>query len=217
MDLYLSALVLGGLGLAGMAFLGGGRHGARGHATHAARGGHASHGSHAARGGPSHQAGHAAQAGHSHPAHPSASGAISRSLLTLVSPRILFAFALGFGATGLVVPAALGAPLRIAAAIAGGVLFERLFVTPLWNFGLRFESPPALTLESAVGSEASVVSRFDAEGRGLMSVELDGQVIQLLGTLRESDRALGARLGAGAHVRIEEVDAQRNRCTVSLV
>ena len=214
MDLYLSALLLGGLGLAAMAFMGGGRHGARGHATHAMRGGHASHGAHAARGGPTH---HAGQQAHAHAAHPSASGAISRSLLTLVSPRILFAFALGFGATGLVVRAMLGGPLQLAAAIAGGVLFDRLFVTPLWNFGLRFESPPALTLESAVGSEASVVSRFDADGRGLISVELDGQVIQLLGTLRESDRAMGARLGAGSQVRIEEVDAQRNRCTVSLI
>jgi len=214
MDLYLSALVLGGLGLAGMAFLGGGRHGARGHATHAVRGGHASHGAHgthAARGAPSHQAGQA------HAAHPSAAGAVSRSLLTLVSPRILFAFALGFGATGLVVRAAIGGPLQLAAAIAGGVILERLFVTPLWNFGLRFESPPALTLESAVGSEARVVSRFDADGRGLISVELDGQVIQLLGTLRDADRAMGARLAAGAQVRIEEVDAQRNRCTVSLI
>jgi hypothetical protein len=210
MDFYLSALVLGGLGLAGMAFLGGGRHGARGHATHAARGGHASHGGHA-------QGTHAAQAGHAHAAHPSAAGAISRSLLTLVSPRILFAFALGFGATGLVVRTALSGGIQFAAAVAGGVLFERFLVTPLWNLGLRFESPPALTLESAVGSEASVVSRFDAEGRGLISVELDGQVIQLLGTLRESDRATGARLGAGAQVRIEEVDAQRNRCTVSLL
>ena len=215
MDLYLSALLLGGIGLAAMAFMGGGRHGARGHATHAMRGGHASHGGHAGHSAAAHHAG--GPQAHAHAAHPSASGAISRSLLTLVSPRILFAFALGFGATGLVVRAMLGGPLQLAAAIAGGVLFDRLFVTPLWNFGLRFESPPALTLESAVGSEASVVSRFDADGRGLISVELDGQVIQLLGTLRESDRAMGARLGAGSQVRIEEVDAQRNRCTVSLI
>ena len=214
MDLYLSALVLGGLGLAGMAFLGGGRHGARGHATHAIRGGHASHGSHAARGAPSH---HAGQQAHAHAAHPSAAGAVSRSLLTLISPRILFTFALGFGATGLAVRGVLGGPFQLAAAVAGGVLLDRLFVTPLWNFGMRFESAPALTLESAIGSEANVVSRFDADGRGLVSLELDGQVIQLLGTLRESDRALGARLAAGSHVRIEEVDAQRNRCTVSLI
>jgi hypothetical protein len=214
MDLYLSALILGGLGLAGMAFLGGGRHGARGHATHAIRGGHATHGTHAARGAPSH---HAGQQAHAHAAHPSAAGAVSRSLLTLVSPRILFSFALGFGAVGLVVRQMLSGPLQLAAAVAGGILFDRLFVTPLWNFGMRFESAPALTLESAVGSEASVVSRFDADGRGLISVELDGQVIQLLGTLKESDRAMGARLGAGSQVRIEEVDAQRNRCVVSLI
>jgi translation initiation factor IF-1 len=40
-------------------------------------------------------------------------------------------------------------------------------------------------------------------------------VVQVLGTLRAEDRALGVRVRAGDRVRIEDVDVERNRCTVS--
>ena len=228
MEFYVSALVLGLLGLAGMAIAGGGRHGgARGHGGghgHVGHGGHAAHlpahTGHAAGHAAGHAGGHAVAHGagtaaHAHAAHPSISGAASRSVLSLVSPRILFSFSLGLGATGLIARGVLGGPFLFAAAVAGGIFFERLIVTPIWNFGFRFESQPALTLESAVDSEATVVSNFDANGQGLIAVELDGQLVQLLGTLAPAERAAGVRVTAGMRVRIQEVDAARNRCTVS--
>ncbi len=88
---------------------------------------------------------------------------------------------------------------------------------PLWKFVLRFESSPALTLESAVTSEATATSAFDRNGQGLVAVELDGQVVQLLG--HAEPHGPGARrVGAlpARRLRIEEVDVARNRCTVSL-
>jgi len=49
----------------------------------------------------------------------------------------------------------------------------------------------------------------------LIAVELDGQMIQILGTLQQSDRAMGVRVRAGERVRIEDVDPAKNCCTVS--
>jgi hypothetical protein len=75
-----------------------------------------------------------------------------------------------------------------------------------------------LLLVAAVSDEATAVTAFDANGQGIVSLEVDGQVVQILATLRPDDRALGAaRVRAGQRVRIEDVDAEQNRCTVSLI
>jgi hypothetical protein len=209
MDLYSSSLLLGAAGLGVMA-LGGLGH--RGHAGSAARG-----------------HGHGNAAGHAHgvrhPGHiqgaahtSTARDAMSNTLWTITSPRFLFSLLLGFGTAGELLRPVLGGPLLIAAAVAGGVLFERILVSPLWNFAMRFASAPATTLESSVSDEATAVTSFDANGQGIVSLEVDGQVVQILATLRADDRALGAaRVRAGQRVRIDDVDAEQNRCTVSLI
>ncbi len=108
--------------------------------------------------------------------------------------------------------------LRFGIALLGGLLFDRLLVTPLWNLAMRFASAPATTLESAIADDATAVTAFDANGQGIVSIDIDGQVVQLLATLRKDDRVLGgARVRAGQRLRVEEVDAGKNRCTVSLV
>jgi len=135
----------------------------------------------------------------------------------LLSPRILFSVLLGLGTVGVVLKPMLGEPLLFGAALAGGIAFERLLVNTLWNFMFRFESTPAVTLESAVEDEARAVTNFDSSGCGLISVEVDGRHVQVLGTLVQSDRELGVRVRAGDSVRIEAVDADRNRCTVRRV
>ena len=206
MDLYLTSLALGGVGLAAMAVSGLAHHGHDGSSAHGAHG-HAGH-SHG------HDAGHAHHASHSHGGHTKDHGA--STLLALLSPRTWFSLCLGFGTAGVVLRSFLQGPLLLAGAIAGAVLFERLLVGPLWKLVMRFESSPAQTLESAVTSEATATSTFDRNGHGMVSVEVDGQVVQLLGTLSPTDRALGVSVRAGARLRIEEVDVARNRCTVSL-
>ncbi|HEY7395719.1 MAG TPA: hypothetical protein VH559_12785 [Gemmatimonadaceae bacterium] len=136
-----------------------------------------------------------------------------------MSPRYLFSLALGFGATGeLLRPLPLlGGPALAVAAILGAIAFERLLVTPLWNFAMRFASTPATTLEGAITDEATAVTAFDANGQGIVSVELDGQVVQILATLQPNDRLLGTRVRAGQRVRIEDVDPAKNCCTVSVL
>jgi hypothetical protein len=220
MDLYISSVLLGAAGLGVMALSGLGHHGhaavgARGHAGHAGHGHGGGHGHHAG-GGRSHAAVQSGGRAASH-AHGSRD-TLNSALWAITSPRFLFSFALGFGVAGELLRPAVGGPLLLAAAVAGGVLFERAVVSPLWNFAMRFASTPAQSLESAVTDEATAVTSFDANGQGIVSVEVDGQIMQILATLQPDDRLLGgARVRAGQRVRIEEVDAGRNRCTVSLL
>jgi hypothetical protein len=228
MDLYLSSLVLGAVGLGAMALSGVGNrghgaptsghgHAAGGHAAggHAA-GGHAGGGRAAAgQGNAVAHTGHAAQGTHATHAAPNAA---SRAIWAVMSPRVLFSFFLGFGAAGLLGHPFLGGPILLAAAAAGGVVFERALVAPLWNLLMRFASTPSSNLESAVTDEATAVTSFDENGQGIVSIEMDGQITQILATLRPNDRLLGgARIRAGQRVRVEEVDSEQNRCTVSLI
>lgn len=120
----------------------------------------------------------------------------------------------GFGAGG-IAAAPLGEPFQFGAAVAAAAAFEMLLVGPLWRFLFRFESRAASTLESSVEDEARAVTGFDANGNGLVALEVDGQVIQLLATLSADDRSRGVRIHSGDLVRIAEVDAARGRCTVT--
>lgn len=120
----------------------------------------------------------------------------------------------GFGAGG-IAAAPLGEPFQFGAAIAAAAAFELLLVGPLWRFLFRFESRAAATLESSIEDEARAVTSFDADGCGLVALDVDGQVIQLLATLAPDDRSRGVRIHSGDVVRVAEVDAARGRCTVT--
>jgi hypothetical protein len=128
---------------------------------------------------------------------------------------VVCSFLVGVGASGLLLERWLFEPLVAAGALAGGVLFERYVVTPIWNGLFRFASAPARTLEQAVFEIAQAVTDFDAQGQGLIALELDGQLVQVLGILQADERAIGIQVRRGGRVRIEEVDAVRNRCLVS--
>jgi hypothetical protein len=223
MDSYTFALVLGGTGLVAMAATGlahsGSHDGAGGHDA----GGHA-HLPHAdGAGHPGHAAGAHAAGAHAAGAHAAGrtaahhTGGLKSTLLSLASPRVLFSLLVGFGLTGVVARPLLGGIALLVVAVAGAVVFERALVAPLWRGLFRFASNPATTLEGSLLSEARAASGFDNNGQGLVAVEVDGQIVQCLGTLREDDLALGVRVRAGDVLRVEQVDAARSRCTVSYV
>jgi len=134
-----------------------------------------------------------------------------------MSPRTLFSMCLGFGTAGLLLRPVLGGVTLALASLLGGIIFERFIVSPLWNFTMRFASRPATTLESAVSDEATAVTSFDANGQGIVSLEVDGHVVQILATLQANDRLLGSRVRAGQRLRIEAVDEVKNCCTVSVL
>jgi len=213
MDLYIFCVVLGAAGMAAMAFLGFASSHGGGHHAHDTSG-HEMHGiggSHAHSITPHHAAPHA----HSHPIQHI--GRAHSHLWSWLSPRVLFNFLVGFGATGLVMERLVGPVLALPIAVLGGVGFEALIVRPIFNSLFRFESQPAQTLESALMSEGRAVTGFDANGNGLVAIELGGEVVQVLGTQLAADRKSGVRIRTGDMVRIEEVDSTRNRCTVSRI
>jgi hypothetical protein len=173
MDPYTFGLTLGSVGLGVMALSGFAQ---AAHAGHAHTHGHAGHGhTHGGHGhGHTHVVPHGTHAVRAH---------ASSRLLALLSPRLAFSVLVGFGATGLLLRPVLGEPALFAASLGGGVAFEWLVVSPLWRFLFRFASAPAQTLDSCVSDEARAVTGFDAAGHGLVAVELDGQVVQLLATM----------------------------------
>jgi hypothetical protein len=232
MDLYIFCVVLGAAGMAAMAFLGftsshgGGHqsHDTAGHEmhgigpshTHAIAPSHGiGHGGHVAAHG--HDLSHAGNHAHAHTESHTHSDGWKASLWSWLSPRVMFNVLVGFGATGLIVERLVGPVLALPIAIVGGVAFESLVVRPIFNSLFRFESAPAQTLESALMSEGRAVTGFDVRGNGLISLEIGGEVVQVLGTQLREERAAGVRIRAGDAVRIEEVDSTRNRCTVSRI
>ena len=211
MNPYTFSLALGATGLVVMALGGLGHHtGHAGHTPHAPgpTGALSDHGHHgAALPNSAH--------GHAHQSHPGQHGTSQGKLWALLSPRVLFSFLVGVGASGLLLDRWLFEPLVAAGALAGGVLFERYVVTPIWNGLLHFASEPAQTLARAVFEVAQAVTDFDAQGQGLIAVEFDGQLVQVLGILRPEELSIGVWVRRGGRVRIEEVDAVRTRCLVS--
>ena len=198
MDAYAFALTLGTAGLAAMTVLG--FH--HGHAPGGSSHGH--HSTHIRGGGRA--GGHA---GHHHHA------TISSRLLLFLSPRVWFSLLVGFGATGLLVGGHATAGIRLGVALLGALAFEALLVRPIWSLATRFASDPAMTLETGVMDDAEAVTGFNAKGEGLVRLDLDGQVVQLLGVLTSYERDAGIRVAAGDRLVVEAVDSARQRCTVS--
>ncbi len=122
---------------------------------------------------------------------------------------------MGFGATGLLTAPYLGDTARLVAALAGGIGLEKLIISPLFNGLMRFGSNPARTLESAILEEAIAVTAFDAQGCGVVSIDLDGHEMRVLARLDAAQR--GMRVRAGDKLVVEEVDAARGQCRVSRV
>jgi hypothetical protein len=201
MDVYSFALALGAIGLAAMTFLGFQHgHGPGHHGSH-----HSGHSGHS-DGHSGHTHSHSGQ--HHHGDH------TARWALFL-SPRIWFSVLVGFGATGLLLQHYVSGLILLGAALLGGIAFEALFMRPLWSLASRFESEPAMTLETGVMDDAAAVTGFNRQGEGLVRLDLDGQVVQLLGVLTADERAAGVRVAAGDRLLVEAVDPARQRCTVS--
>ena len=138
----------------------------------------------------------------------------SFSWLTLLSPLILLGLMFGFAATGLLVaPWVKEGILHLAIAIAGGLIFNFVLLQPLLRFLLGFASHPARTLDNASFEEAWAVTNFNAAGNGLVRLEIDGQVQQILGSLIAEEK--GRRVPAGSALFIRSIDPVRQRCIVS--
>ena len=217
MNVYLSATVVGLLGLIGMAALGlahGHSPGGRSHGGH----GHGGNGSHGHNG----RSSHSAAAREHHRASGDTGGSVLSSVLILTSPRLILSVILGFGLIGLLLSAFpltshLPTAMLLGLAGAGGVAFNGLVVQPYWNALMNFQSRPALSLGSSGLESADAVTDFDHSGSGLVALEFEGEVRQLLATLDTAEQQRGLRVRRGDKLHIESIDEERNRCTVSSV
>jgi hypothetical protein len=158
--------------------------------------------------------GHGGHNGHGHDGHDGHhdSGSNMR-WMALISPRVIFSLALGFGAVGLVLEKFVIVALSIPLAIIGAIALERILIQPYWKLLMRFASKPAQNLENATFARAKAVMDFDSNGSGLIELELDGQVRQVLGTIKPGQEA---RVTRGKALRIESVTDAGN-CIVSLI
>ncbi|MBB6048260.1 hypothetical protein [Armatimonas rosea] len=133
--------------------------------------------------------------------------------LLFLSPLRLFGFSLGMGGAGLALESALKLPpvLVFGLALLAGWLFYRAVIKPLMALVLHFASKPATMLSGAVGQEATADSRFDATGRGIITLVVDGHLVRLLATLEGSPEAVEA----GEKLVVIAIDMRRNTATVA--
>jgi hypothetical protein len=192
--IYTTLFLIGLLGLVAQAFLG------------------LSHGGHA-------HAGHS-HTGHAHSGHEQHDNHTSErglsALWTLLSPLTLFSLCLGAGATGLLARSAHLAPLLAGLlALLGGLVFYGLLVRPIWTVMFRFASKPSQALEGMVAQQAQALGHFDARGRGLVGLTIDGQWVRVLAVLETEDRTETPGVQPGDQLTVTSVDGRSNTCHVA--
>ena len=79
---------------------------------------------------------------------------------------------------------------------------------------LPLPGPPAPPLDAILLSEAVALVPF-RNGRGIVSTNRDGRLIQLSARLRDEEASVPVKVGD--RLRIEQVDAEHERVTVSLL
>jgi hypothetical protein len=100
-------------------------------------------------------------------------------------------------------------------AVLSGLFFNLGIVKPLMRGLLNFATRPSEGLEGQVAHPAEAMSAFDAQGRGIVRLTLDGEIIQLLARLDPAEIERGVRVRRGDEVLVTEVDASKNACKVT--
>jgi hypothetical protein len=227
--MFLIMMVIGLVGLAMMAipaFVGHGAppstHGHAGAFDHGGAGGHLP-----AHAPPGHVGAHAvshaeptpgaaAQPNPSQELLPAAVGARTGIVRWVPSPRAVFTVLALYGAfANLLVDAFhLAAVLAALIAVFPTLLVERLAVRPLWNLVFRFQGRPSAPLEQLLLSDAVAVVPF-RNGRGIVSTNREGRIVQLAARLCDDQVTLPVKVGD--RLRIEDIDARNERVTVSVL
>lgn len=206
--IYTTLLLIGTIGLIAQAAFGLG-HGHGGHHAGGHPAGAHGHGGHTPG---QHAQAHQSQDGRAQTEQQS--GHNLSPLWTALSPLTIFSVCLGIGATGLLLaPFHWATPLVALAALAGGAAFYGAVVRPLWGFVFRFASTPGRALEGTVATEAEALSRFDARGRGLVRLHIDGQIVRVLATLEPGEPQ--PEITPGERLTVTSVDSHSNTCRVA--
>ena len=220
--IYTLLLLTGVIGYAAMMVMGM-AHGVGHHGGHAHHGGDAighGHGPHATdpgghhtpapHHGPTQQ--NASNAAHAHAPHHSGGEGKAPAWMWL-SPFNLFSLAIGAGLTGFLLDGRLNAVLVAVLAFVGAVAFNLVLVRPLMGFLMRFESTPSAGLEGTVAHTAKAETGFDKQGKGVVTVMIDGQISRMLAHLPQDEG--GVLVRKGDELVILEVDPRKGSCIVT--
>ena len=146
----------------------------------------------------------------------SGSSRFGELMLSLLSPLTVFSLCVGVGATGLILrPYHVSDIMRGSLSLAGGLLFYTLIIKPIWGLIFRFASTPAGALESTVAGVAEALSRFDASGKGLVRLTIDGQIVRVLAFLEPDERGDADLVKPGDTLTVVSVDGHANTCRVA--
>jgi hypothetical protein len=207
LDIYLSCLIGGTIALAILALCGIGFHHAGvqvGHGHTSTTAAH-THVGHSVRG-------HVHQ-GHSQNAADRSDGGSIFRLLGWLSPVYICGAIVGFGATGTLVSPIFQGWLQFGAALVGAYVLCSFCIRPMLTGIQKWASLPAKTLSDAIFENGTAVTDFDAKGYGLVRLNLDGQVVQLLGQLDPEEQS-GSPVRSGEALFVRSVDSARQRCVV---
>lgn len=131
------------------------------------------------------------------------------------SPLDLFSICLGAGAVGSVMQKHYPQVTVAIAAAIGGIVMNFLIVRPLFRIGLKFASTPSEGLEGLIAFPGQAITNFDATGKGLVKLTLDGQLVQLLATLEQDEHQKGVRVRKGDEVVVTQVNPRSSTCCVT--
>jgi hypothetical protein len=90
---------------------------------------------------------------------------------------------------------------------------EYFAVRPLWNLMFRFQGQPCSSIGTLIMCGAKAVTPF-RNGRGLVSLEHDGRIVQFSARLVESQADMPVRVGDS--LLVEEVNVAAERVVVSV-
>lgn len=131
------------------------------------------------------------------------------------SPRAVFSVLALYGAFGGVFVAAhIALGWAALAALVPTAIVERFAVTPVWRLLFRYQGQPSSPLTEVVMSEAIAVTPF-RRGRGIVSLVRDGRLVQF--SARLVDAQVGVPVQLGDRLRVEDVEPERERLTVSIL
>lgn len=121
----------------------------------------------------------------------------------------------GAGAVGLLVKPILAGALLTLAAVTGALIFDIGIVRTLAHFVERWSADPSSGLEGTIAHSGEAVTNFDAKGQGVIRLTLDGQIVQLLATLENTEIQAGVKVKKGDSLMVVQVDGTKNKCLVT--
>ena len=212
MYIYALLLAIGIFGIVGMALAGfvhiGGGHTGGGHSIGHAQVGHVVHTGQVPHAGAHGHGGHIPKSMH-------AGAKFDFKSLLPLSPLDFFSYCAGAGLAAFLMRPYMDKALLPFVAVLGAVLFDLLITKTVLRMITRASANPSSGLEGSIATEGVAATNFDENGRGLVKLTLDGQIVQLLATLELPERNAGVRVKKGDSVLVVQVDSAKNCCMVT--